>query len=68
MGEGCFSPGGGPSVSSITLCTVIVGSGCLPGLRVLSRVRPAMPSNRACPLALIFHIFFFFFLNFLSRG
>ena len=44
------SPGGGPSVSSTTLCTVVVGSGCLPGLRVLSRVSPATPSamNRAC--------------------
>src|SRR6266487_1838121 len=44
------SPGGGPSVSSTTLSTLAVGSGCLPGLRVLSRVSPSMPSamNRAC--------------------
>jgi hypothetical protein len=44
------SPGGGPSVSSTTLSTVAVGSGCLPGLRVWSRVSPSMPSamNRAC--------------------
>lgn len=44
------SPGGGPSVSSTTLSTVAVASGCLPGLRVLSRVSPSMPSamNRAC--------------------
>ena len=47
------SPGGGPSVSSTTLCTVVVGSNCLPGLRVLSRVSPATPSamNRGLRLA-----------------
>src|ERR1700737_1461618 len=46
------SPGGGPSARSTTLCTVPVGSGCLPGLRVLSRVSPSTPSamNRACHL------------------
>src|SRR6185436_5898741 len=32
------SPGGGPSVRSTTRCTTVAGSGCLPGLRVLSRV------------------------------
>ena len=46
------SPGGGPSARSTTLCTVLVGSGGLPGLRVLSRVSPSTPSamNRACHL------------------
>src|SRR3954469_14798412 len=44
------SPGGGPSVRSTTRCTTETGSGCLPGLRVLSRVSPSTPSamNRAC--------------------
>ncbi len=46
------SPGGGPSARSTTLCTVSVDSGCLPGLRVLSRVSPSTPSvmKRACHL------------------
>src|ERR1700737_2164795 len=45
---GCFSR----SARSTTLCTVPVGSGCLPGLRVLSRVSPSTPCamNRACHL------------------
>src|SRR6202451_2681017 len=50
---GAFSsPGGGPSARSTTLCTVSVDSGCLPGVRVLSRVSPSTPSamNRACHL------------------
>src|SRR5437870_4049220 len=38
------SPGGGPSARSTTLCTVPVGSGGLPGFRVLSRVSPTTPS------------------------
>ena len=44
------SPGGRPSVRSTTRCTTVAGSGCLPGLRVLSRVSPSTPSamNRAC--------------------
>lgn len=44
------SPGGGPSARSTTLCTVSVGSGGMPGLRVLSRVSPSTPfaMNRAC--------------------
>src|SRR5206468_6757565 len=44
------SPVGGPSARSTTRCTVAAGSGFLPGLRVLSRVSPAIPSamNRAC--------------------
>ena len=44
------SPGGGDSAKSTTRCTPATGSGGLPGLRVLSRVRPATPSalNRAC--------------------
>ena len=46
---GC-SPAGGPSAKSTTRCTVVGDSGCLPGLRVLSRASPATPSamNRAC--------------------
>ena len=39
------SPGGGPSARSITCCTVSVGSGGLPGLRVLSRNSPSTPSG-----------------------
>src|SRR5262245_50284400 len=44
------SPGGGPSARSTTRCMVATGSGRFPGLRVLSRVSPAIPSamNRAC--------------------
>ncbi len=35
-------PGGGPSARSTTRCTVVVGSGFLPGLRVLSPFSPAL--------------------------
>ena len=38
------SPGGDPRVRLTTPCTVPLGSGCLPGLRVLSRVKPSTPS------------------------
>jgi hypothetical protein len=44
--------GGGPGARSTTLCTAPVGSNCLPGLLVVSRVSPSAPSamNRACHL------------------
>src|SRR3984893_7608247 len=45
-----LSPGGGPKARSTTRCTVLGGSGGLPGLRGLSRNSPSTPSamNRAC--------------------
>ena len=44
------SPGGGASARSTTCFTALGGSGALPGLRVLSRKRPATPSamKRTC--------------------
>ena len=40
-----ISPGGSPQVSARTLLTVSIGTGFLPGGRVLSRSRPSMPAS-----------------------
>jgi hypothetical protein len=48
--HGVASPGGSPSVRSTTRSTTALGSGALPGGRLLSRSSPSAPSamNRSC--------------------
>jgi len=40
-----ISPGGSPQVSANTLLMVSIGTGLLPGGRVLSRSRPSTPAS-----------------------
>jgi hypothetical protein len=49
------SPGGGDSAKSTTRWAVVTGSGGLPGLRVLSRVRLATPSRHETRLPPPYH-------------